>query len=497
MPVQSPLRKESSKFHHSANKLDDKEPSNWDKGRNSLSRSLNNSPNIGANQRMHHTLSAVELDLLKGKTRPFEVIEDNVFVDSESKSDKEFTFQAVYRWFSFLTPENMKIVILCFLWYFSSAFSSNVAKEIFQTWNFPVTLTYVQFIFVALYCFIFGFFTNFFDPRSNSYGLSSPIGLPMWVSKNIIFHLLSSVFLPVFKIVYSFWKVLVEWISIGLGIGELDSIEMTHSEMEKGRVSLTDTVKFSGFSGSRIHIPTVDIFLSMMPLSLFLISGHVFSSIALSYSSVSFVHTLKALSPLFTVFIFRFFYGLIYSHRIYVSLMPLTIGVMFACSHELTFSFVGFFCSLISTLIFVNQNIFSKKMISLKKLDKLNMLFYSSLISYILMTPIWYFSEGHSISDSIPSFQTILLFFLNGVSHFLQNVFAFSILSQVSPVTYSIASLIKRIVVIVVSIVWFGQSVSILQGFGIFLTVIGLLMYQNAKRMGGLEKRRDVVVPLK
>jgi multidrug transporter EmrE-like cation transporter len=62
-----------------------------------------------------------------------------------------------------------------------------------------------------------------------------------------------------------------------------------------------------------------------------------------------------------------------------------------------------------------------------------------------------------------PTTSVLALFILNGLSHFCQNVFAFSILSLVTPVSYSIASLVKRIVVIVASILWFAQPVSSVQ----------------------------------
>jgi solute carrier family 35 protein E1 len=53
---------------------------------------------------------------------------------------------------------------------------------------------------------------------------------------------------------------------------------------------------------------------------------------------------------------------------------------------------------------------------------------------------------------------------------------------MVSPVTYSVASLIKRIVVISVAIVWFGQQVTRIQGWGVLLTFAGLYLYD---RCGG------------
>jgi solute carrier family 35 protein E1 len=72
--------------------------------------------------------------------------------------------------------------------------------------------------------------------------------------------------------------------------------------------------------------------------------------------------------------------------------------------------------------------------------------------------------------------------FLNGIVHFAQNIIAFIILASVSPVTYSIASLSKRVAVICIALVWFDQLVHPLQGMGIGLTfLLGLWMYNNAK----------------
>ena len=47
---------------------------------------------------------------------------------------------------------------------------------------------------------------------------------------------------------------------------------------------------------------------------------------------VSLVHTIKGLSPLFTVLAYRAFFGIHYSFPTYASLIPLTLGVILACS---------------------------------------------------------------------------------------------------------------------------------------------------------------------
>jgi len=51
-----------------------------------------------------------------------------------------------------LSQTSIKFVLLCLLWYLSSALSNNSLKQILINFNYPVTLTFVQFGFVAGWC---------------------------------------------------------------------------------------------------------------------------------------------------------------------------------------------------------------------------------------------------------------------------------------------------------------------------------------------------------
>ena len=191
-----------------------------------------------------------------------------------------------------------------------------------------------------------------------------------------------------------------------------------------------------------------------------------------------------------------------YSPSTYLSLLPLTLGVMLACSFELSANIFGLIYSLGSTIVFVSQNIFVKRLHfqessatedlgsnghasvngmfkapqEKEKLDKLNILFYSSGMAFLLMIPVWLYNEGggmvwrylfgSSSTEVTNSTSLTLLFIFNGTVHFGQNIIAFSLLSVASPVAYSIAGLVKRIFVIVISIIWFGQRTTLIQAFG-------------------------------
>ncbi|GAA6063940.1 hypothetical protein JCM10212_002138 [Sporobolomyces blumeae] len=357
--------------------------------------------------------------------------------------------------FAVPSASTVGFVLLCCLWYLSSALSSNTGKSILTRFRYPVTLTFVQFAFVAGYSFVV-------------LALRQQVGGPS-----------------------------------GAASGGLT----------RRRGSMNT------LAGLGIRKPTRSMFHGTFMMSLFQIAGHVFSSMAIARVPVSTVHTIKALSPLFTVLSYVALFGVRYSTPTYVSLLPLTVGVMLACSFDLRANAIGFLCALGSTFIFVAQNIFSKKLLPKEnhggpedakglngsspsssgggahaKLDKLNLLFYSSGVAFILMIPIWLYSDATALflspdvaatsTAKIPDASTaslVFYFFMNGTVHFGQNLLAFSLLARTSPVTYSIASLVKRIAVICIAIVWFGQKVTPIQGFGMTMTFGGLWMYNNSK----------------
>lgn len=333
-------------------------------------------------------------------------------------------------------PISLPLIILCLSWYLSSAVSNTLNKSILNVFPYPVTLTMIQFLMA---------------------------------------------------------------VSLGVTTIQLSQFSPTfYNLLPAGTVSPFG-VKF----------PTREILMFTLPMGIFQLFGHIFSHMATSQIPVSLVHTIKALSPLFTVAAYRFVFKVQYPLRTYFSLIPLTSGVIMTCSAEFSSQMKGIIYALVAALIFVSQNIYSKKLLTYRpessasdsdntpRIDKLNILCYCSSLAFILTSPLWLFSEGirffsdyyHSVgplfgsqSDHIAIGTLFGSFLINGLSHFLQNLLAFQVLGMVSPVTYSVASLIKRIVVITVAIVWFGQKVNPIQRWGIVLTFLGLYLYD---RLGG------------
>ncbi|UKZ71626.1 uncharacterized protein TrAtP1_012578 [Trichoderma atroviride] len=319
------------------------------------------------------------------------------------------------------------------MWYTSSALTNTSSKSILNAFNMPATLTLIQFAFVSSLCVFLSWLSGIFPVlRTNISALRHPI-----------------------------------------------------------------------------RQPSREVIMTTLPLAMFQIGGHLLSSTATAKIPVSLVHTIKGLSPLFTVLAYRLIYNIRYPTATYLSLIPLTLGVMLACSSERSYGgqLLGVLEALLATLIFVTQNIFSKKLfneaakvesegggVQSRKLDKLNLLCYSSGMAFALTMPIWFWTEGitllkdflhdgsvdlSELPNSMDHGRLTLEFIFNGIFHFGQNIIAFILLSMVSPVTYSVASLIKRVFVIVMAIIWFRSPTTSVQAVGIALTFLGLYLYDR------------------
>ena len=148
-------------------------------------------------------------------------------------------------------------------------------------------------------------------------------------------------------------------------------------------------------------------------------------------------------------------------------------------------------------IIFVSQNIFAKTRLTSKhndkgslplssskqekKLDKLSILFHCSIFGFGMTLPVYLLLEFKSNSFSLFDLNSyvLMLIVINGVSHFLQSLLAFQILSQMSPVNYSIANISKRVIIIIVAFLIEGKKLMLNQVIGIGLTIIGLFAYDK------------------
>eukprot|EP01147_Barroeca_monosierra_P011165 gene11165-3223_t len=162
-------------------------------------------------------------------------------------------------------------------------------------------------------------------------------------------------------------------------------------------------------------------------------------------------------------------------------------GVVIASVTELEFNMLGLLSAILATFTFAVQNIYSKKVMK-RGVDHIAILILVSRLSLLALLPYWFYEEGVDIifGETLGRLgdQAVGVIFqvtLCGLSSAIQTIAAFTFLSYVNPVTYSVANVAKRIVIISASMLFFQTPATPANVFGMAISICGIGMYNKAK----------------
>jgi len=192
----------------------------------------------------------------------------------------------------------------------------------------------------------------------------------------------------------------------------------------------------------------------------------------------------------FSVFAAKIFTGATPQRLTLITLIPITLGVILSALTEINFNLIGFLAAALSTFSYVFQMHFTKR--SLQKLDIEPVVFhmYTSIVALILvgpytvyyeLVPLW--SGGQDLVSPSPQEGSasrgtlLILIFMSLASHYIQNVASIYVLHGVEVLSHQVAGTLKRLLVIVLSIVYFHNPVTWFNSFGICLALAGFFSY--------------------
>ncbi|KAL5730513.1 hypothetical protein ACHQM5_003320 [Ranunculus cassubicifolius] len=234
---------------------------------------------------------------------------------------------------------------------------------------------------------------------------------------------------------------------------------------------------------------------ALIPVAVCHALGHVTSNVSFAAVAVSFTHTIKSLEPFFNASASQFILGQQIPLSLWLSLMPVVIGVSMASLTELSFNWLGFVSAMISNISFTYRSIYSKK--AMTNMDSTNLYAYISIIALLVCIPPAIIIEGPQLmksgfADAIAKVgltKFISDLFWVGMFYHLYNQLATNTLERVAPLTHAVGNVLKRVFVIGFSIVIFGNKISTQTGIGTSIAIAGVAIYSYLKAKIEEEKK--------
>jgi len=214
----------------------------------------------------------------------------------------------------------------------------------------------------------------------------------------------------------------------------------------------------------------------------------VLGNVSLRFIPVSFNQALGATTPAFTAILA----AVMLNHRetggVYLSLVPVIIGIVIASGAEPMFNIIGFAAALTATAGRALKSVLQGLMLSdsSEKMDSLSLLLYMAPVAAAALVPITLFFEPTALANAIVLGRSSgfwpLLFFNSFLAYFV-NLTNFLVTKYTSALTLQVLGNAKGVVAVVVSVLCFRNPVTIYSTLGYCVTVGGIVMYSHAKKM--------------
>ncbi|XP_057524081.1 probable sugar phosphate/phosphate translocator At1g12500 [Amaranthus tricolor] len=232
--------------------------------------------------------------------------------------------------------------------------------------------------------------------------------------------------------------------------------------------------------------------LKIFSLSLIFCFSVVCGNASLKYIPVSFNQAIGATTPFFTA-IFAFIITCKKeSPIVYFSLLPVVLGIVVASNSEPLFHLFGFFLCVGSTAGRALKSVVQGILLSSEseKLNSMNLLMYMAPMAAGILLPFSLYFEGNvagiTINKAKEDWFVVFLLIGNATVAYLVNLTNFLVTKHTSPLTLQVLGNAKAAVAAIVSVLIFKNPVTAMGMVGFGITVMGVVLYSQAKRRSKL-----------
>lgn len=228
-------------------------------------------------------------------------------------------------------------------------------------------------------------------------------------------------------------------------------------------------------------------FYKISTLALIFCIAVVLGNVSLRFIPVSFNQAIGATTPAFTALLAAVMMGHRESRSVYLSLIPVIVGIIIASGAEPMFNMIGFLAALTATAGRALKSVLQGIMLSdsSERMDSLSLLLYMAHVATIALVPITLYFEPDALSNALILGQEAgfwpLLFFNSFLAYFV-NLTNFLVTKHTSALTLQVIGNAKGVVAVIASVICFRNPVTIYTALGYSITVGGVILYSHAKR---------------
>lgn len=251
--------------------------------------------------------------------------------------------------------------------------------------------------------------------------------------------------------------------------------------------------------------------LALVAFSALFTANIAVSNLSLAMVSVPFYQTMRMLCPIFTIIIFRVWYGRTYSTMTYLSLVPLIIGAAMTTMGEMSFSDAGFLLTILGVVLAALKvrNNHLDYALARKRKRKANCMLQTVVTNRFMtgslaLPPVEFLMRMSPLAAlqalacatatgevagfrdlirtgdiSLPPAMASLAG--NGFLALLLNISSFNTNKLAGALTMTVCGNLKQCLTVMLGIFLFNVSVDFLNGAGMAVTMVGAAIYSKAE----------------